>query len=171
MNNDNSKIQIGWFSTSPCITLYHSPCISPCSTVSPCITHPVSHLCHQLSNCEQLRPAGSYPLAKINCARYWLTSHHCVLALLDVLCPRLWKCRFLSSGISISTLLYYISQVIIDDRHRNPNINIREIIWLGNKLHQHMIKSALIWMNQTCHILLIYFWFGTEENLLIFINV
>ena len=40
-----------------------------------------------------------------------------------------------------STLLYYISQVIwvskyryIDDRHRNPNINIKEIIWLGNQL-------------------------------------
>ena len=36
------------------------------------------------------------------------------------------------------TLLYYISQVIwvskYDDRHRNPNINIREIIWLGNQL-------------------------------------
>ena len=27
------------------------------------------------------------------------------------------------------------------DRHRNPNINIREIIWLGNQLEQHVQVS------------------------------
>ena len=34
-----------------------------------------------------------------------------------------------------STLLYHISGYRnTDDRHRNPNINIREITWLGNQL-------------------------------------
>ena len=41
-------------------------------------------------------------------------------------------------SFSSSTLLYYISRSFgyrnIDDRHRNPYINIREIIWLGNQL-------------------------------------
>ena len=34
---------------------------------------------------------------------------------------------------NISTLLFYISRSF-GYRHRNPNINIREIIWLGNQL-------------------------------------
>ena len=33
----------------------------------------------------------------------------------------------------LSTLLCYISRSS-GHRHRNPNINIREIIWLGNQL-------------------------------------
>ena len=31
-------------------------------------------------------------------------------------------------------VLYFSSHLGIDDRHRNPNIIIREIIWLGNQL-------------------------------------
>ena len=42
-----------------------------------------------------------------------------------------------------STLLCYISRAFgyrnIDDQHRNQNINIREIIWLGNQLHGFML--------------------------------
>ena len=32
----------------------------------------------------------------------------------------------------------------IDDRHRNPNIHIREIIWLGNQLHRYTDTQILI---------------------------
>ena len=30
----------------------------------------------------------------------------------------------------------------LDDRHRNPNISIREIIWLGNQLNQHSVSNG-----------------------------
>ena len=66
---------------------------------------------------------------------------------------RPWAIRFVATELLTlcnlvaqvsSTLLYYISQVIwvskyrnIDDRHKNPNINIKEIIWLGNQLPFH----------------------------------
>ena len=36
------------------------------------------------------------------------------------------------------TLLYYISRSF-GYRHRNPNINIREIIWLGNQLYKPLL--------------------------------
>ena len=45
-----------------------------------------------------------------------------------------------------STLLYYISQVIWVSKyiqHRNPNINIREIIWLGNQLLRTVPKDNI----------------------------
>ena len=29
----------------------------------------------------------------------------------------------------------------LDERHRNPNINIREIIWLGNQIKKTVISS------------------------------
>ena len=33
----------------------------------------------------------------------------------------------------------------IDDRHRNPNINIREIIWLGNQLAFSLPRVCIKW--------------------------
>ena len=43
-------------------------------------------------------------------------------------------CRKLQISIARSTSLYYISLSLGfgNDRHRHPNINIREIIWLGD---------------------------------------
>ena len=45
--------------------------------------------------------------------------------------------KLLTCVLTNSTLLNYISYGYqnIDDRHRNPNINIREIIWMGNQPH------------------------------------
>ena len=47
-----------------------------------------------------------------------------------------------------STLLYYISRSFgyrnIDDRHRNPNINIKEIIWLGNRLQDVVLTTTMM---------------------------
>ena len=38
----------------------------------------------------------------------------------------------------------WVSKYMIDDRHRNPNINIREIIWLGNQLLFMKIELSVI---------------------------
>ena len=40
----------------------------------------------------------------------------------------------LSSGQTILPQPIWVHSLQLDDRHRNPNINIREIIWLGNQL-------------------------------------
>ena len=32
----------------------------------------------------------------------------------------------------------------LDDRHRHPNINIREIIWLGNQLVENVIMVEIV---------------------------
>ena len=42
-----------------------------------------------------------------------------------------------------STLLYYISRSS-GYRHRNPNINVREIIWLGNQLIPHQTHISIL---------------------------
>ena len=65
--------------------------------------------------CESHSQAGSASLGVLREAPQWES----------------WRRR---STDLFSTLLYYISQVIwpgieIYDRHRNPNIHIREIIW------------------------------------------
>ena len=60
------------------------------------------------------------------------------------------------SRVESSTLLYYISRSFgyrnIDDRHRNPNINIKEIIWLGNQLGRKRILSRVMFTLKIKHI-------------------
>ena len=59
--------------------------------------------------------------------------------------------------VGISTLLYYISWSF---GYRNPNINIREIIWLGNQL---MMGMMMIIHHCTMCTLFSIFFRGTEQ--------
>ena len=113
--------------------LFHYTIIMFCHVMIP-FHHIMSSYCHVMSSpwCFLTQPQ------KVTTSRlrmnYW---NHSLFWL-----PLLLSSSFLIIIIIIiivSTLLCYISWSSgywnIDDRHRHPNINIREIIWLGNQLH------------------------------------
>ena len=63
----------------------------------------------------------------------WCTALHCIMV------P--WY-DFASSSVASSLPVFLV--LVLDDRHRNPNINIRGIIWLVNQLvTKHFTISPL----------------------------
>ena len=57
-------------------------------------------------------------------------------------------CQQTEQGNLLMAVLYFsviwvLKYILYNDRHRNPNINIREIIWLGNQL-DGLVKMKIV---------------------------